>query len=469
MYDMIIVGCGPSSYSFLKGLEKNKKFHNKNIALICPSKYKENTKAINISDVSPKFLQKNNLLSLSYYLFSLKNIITDNFTAIGIHGIGGMARIYGGSIGTFDKYSLKRNNLNYDEFMTYYDEMKSFLPYTGNEDDLLMLDCNIPKTKSITISDRVRKLFGQYANDRFKVAHPRLLVKNSCNNCNQCLIGCHNDSVWYPNMTDFKNIENIELSIVNDAFVERIDTNTISICDEENKIQVLKTKKIILSAGVIQNYKLLAQSSKIEKKDAKLYTTSAISFAFLNFTTNKTKNFFGMGNATFMLEKDKKTMLYGNLYDGYSLSVSKGLVFSSFFLIDKIYKMASRYMVAGAGFMSSDNTKCSLSYENDIITISGKYTKKYNESIKYAFLHLKLFTKEIKSIMLHLEKTKIGGDIHYAGGIPQELYDKDLIVNGKLKNLDDVLVLGGSTFSYLPPQSPTLSFMANSYRIGKNL
>ena len=61
-YDLIVVGCGASSYGFLKGLEKNKDFKDKKIAVLCPSEYKENTVNCNIKGISPKFLQDENVL-----------------------------------------------------------------------------------------------------------------------------------------------------------------------------------------------------------------------------------------------------------------------------------------------------------------------------------------------------------------------------------------------------------------------
>ena len=74
-YDLIVVGCGASSYGFLKGLEKNKDFKDKKIAVLCPSEYKQNTVKCNIKGISPKFLQDKNLLSLSYYLDTFVNVI----------------------------------------------------------------------------------------------------------------------------------------------------------------------------------------------------------------------------------------------------------------------------------------------------------------------------------------------------------------------------------------------------------
>lgn len=469
MYDMIIVGCGPSSYAFLKGLEQNKTFWKKNIALICPSNYKDDTVVIDKDGISPKFLQHKNLLSLSYYINSLKHVVTSNFENIGIHGIGGMARIWGASIGTFNKYAIERNNFDYKDFIQYYDEMKSFLPYSGNQDDCLKDYYRIPVCKSVDITEKVKRIFGTYLNDCFKIGYPRLLVKSSCDSCSQCLIGCHNDSIWYPMIDDFKALNNINIDFITKSLVQKISKDSVTLIDNNDTISILKADKIVLGAGVIQNYKLLSQLDNKQNNKATLYTTPAIAFAFFTLMKNNTKNAFGMGNASFLLSKKKNVEFYGNLYDGYLLSLSKGLVFSKNFIIDKIYKILSRYMIAGAGFMSSDNAIVSIDNKDNVIYITGKYNEQYDNTASYAIKKLKLLTKTIHSIMVYTNRTKIGADIHYAGGIPKYLNDKDLIINGKLKNFDSIIVIGGSVFSYLPPESPTLSFMANSYKIGKLL
>jgi len=453
MNDLVIIGAGPSAYGFLKGLEKNSSFNNKKITLIYPSETKSHIGTKTVQDISPKFLQKENLLSLSYYIDSFGSYVEKGFTHIGIHGIGGMARIWGGSVGEFNKEALIKNNFNPTEFSEIYDEIKSFLPY---------------KSKSIKISKKIKNLFGDFVNNKFKIGFPKLLIKETCNNCNQCLIGCELNSIWYPSKNDFQNIKNINISILDNSFVININGNKIEYLNN-NKTKYITTRKTILAAGTFQNYKLLVNSNTLINTKAKLYTTPAISFAFLDFTKNYNKEFFGMGNATFAIKKNKKIKFYGNLYDGYSLSLSKGKVFSKLRIIDILYKLLSRFMVAGAGFLSSDNADCNIQYENKATIINGKYTDKFHESINYISNTLNQFIKERKSIKVHFEQTKIGADIHYAGGIPLELYDINKIIDGRIKNNENIIVVGGSTFSYLPPESPTLSYIANSYRIGKKL
>jgi len=451
MFDIVVIGCGPSAYGFLKGLEKNQDMKNKKIAILCPNEYNEKTEKRKIKDISPKFLQEKNLLSLSYYLDTFGDVIENNFSHIGVHGIGGMARIWGGSIGFFDKESILKNGFDYSEFNDCYDELKSFLPLKH----------------SIKISDKIKSLFGNYDKGRFLVSYPNLMVKENCDNCNQCLIGCEKDSVWYPRYTDFEEI-NLNITIFDGCYATDILKSKV-IFLKDDKVDEINTKLTVLAGGAMQNYKLLAKIKPLNNKKASILTTPAVAFAFFNFKRNSNKDFFGMGNATFWVKDEDKTLLYGNFYDGYSLSISKGKVFSSNSLKDAVFKAVSKYMVAGAGFMSSDCSDSYINIENNKYLISGEFTSNYFKNIEYIQNILKKFTKETNSIYAYFKKVKLGADIHYAGGIPKELYVKDLIKDGIVKDIDYIRVIGGSTFSYLSPVSPTLSYIANSYRIGKNL
>ena len=90
-----------------------------------------------------------------------------------------------------------------------------------------------------------------------------------------------------------------------------------------------------------------------------------------------------MGNATFQIKDEDRVLLYGNFYDGYSLSISKGKVFSSNLLKDNIFKAVSKYMVAGAGFMSSSCSDSYIDIKNNKYFISGEFTGLYFKELEY--------------------------------------------------------------------------------------
>jgi|GEM_PF-3599211 len=470
-YDLIVIGGGVSSYGFLKGLESSGSYKNKKIALIYPDKFLQNTENKILFTGSPKFLQKKNILTASYWESTIgEKFKQNNFSAVGVHGIGGMARIWGGSYGLFDGQSILKNNLNYDQLLTAYQACQNFLPLSGNKKDILSSYFKgLRETSGIKTSSRIKNLFGHYLNNNFIVSNPRILLEldkiNKCIYCNQCLAGCHRDSVWYPQVEDFYKL-NLNINITN-SYVEYIYRDTLFWgVSLNNKTQSIKAGKIILGAGVIQNFKLLSRYLNINSR-ADIYNTPALAFAYLNLNKNKETDFFGMGNATFMANKNEDFFFYGNLYDGYSLAASSGKVFSSNKNIDKLFKIFANKIIAGAGFLSSENSNCEIKNYDTQISIIGKFSSTYKKNVKTAYTYLKKLDKKKFGQLIRFTKIPLGADIHYGGGIPDELKDKDLLCNGKLKNLDNILVVGGSTFEYLPPMSPTLSFIANSYKIGR--
>jgi hypothetical protein len=65
---------------------------------------------------------------------------------------------------------------------------------------------------------------------------------------------------------------------------------------------------------------------------------------------------------------------------------------------------------------------------------------------------------------VYFSDVKIGADLHYCDGVPENI---DLnSESGKINNFKNVYVVGAPNFKFLPPESPTLSFMANAYGIG---
>ena len=465
-YDIIVIGSGASSYAYLKGLESNSELKSLRIAVVSPQMYKSTTQPIEKKDISPKFLQQKNLLSYSYFLDTFGHFHETLFTMIGIHGIGGMARIWGSSVGVFDKESLQKNGLDCEDMYAAYKSLDTFLPVCGNEKDELFKHFNLSESKTVTISSRVKRLYGKHLNGDLLIGAPRLLVKDNCKSCNQCLSGCEENSIWYPMKEDFDNLD-LNVDFLEGVYVEKLYENRILCSDKNDEEMELTFSHATLAAGVFQNYKLLCSLSEVKDKKSIVYNTPAMAFAFLDLSKNKFKEFFGMGNATFVLKEQQKGIFYGNLYDGYSLATSKGKVFSKNFVMDKLMKFASRFMVAGAGFTSSNNSHVSIDLKNNEIEIKAEQTKLYETQMNHIQTQLRKFFLENRKIKVQFKKANFGADIHYAGGVPNDLLDKTTIQDGKLKGIESIITVGGSNFQYLPPMSPTFSFMANAYRIGK--
>ena len=434
MREIVIVGCGISSYAFLAGVKESGL--KVKIKLFCPKNYDKNYH-LNLKGISPKFLNRDNENSLGYFLKQC-NIKSNTCKILSIHGMGGNAKIWGGSVGFYSKNDLKRNNFSEDDYLNYLDRLKKYI----------FLESNYKG-----ISHKIQTLLGSYLGGKLEINYPKLFLNsNLCDRCNtKCIQGCSNNAIFYPDKIKFNSL-NLDIEYI-EHLVNRIDENFIYFNNQK-----IRYDTVILGAGVFNNFKLL--SSLSSEKKANLYNTPAISFAFFYPKINKDKNFFGMGNATFFYNK----IFYGNLYDGESLYLSSSNIFSKNFISDKIQKYIAKYMVAGLGFLDSDNSYSTIEYKGNYIKVDCKETDIYNKNYKLIKDDLKKFLKEIGSNILIYKKVNLGADIHYGGGIPSDLeVDKFNIKNTR------IIVIGGSIFKYLSPVSPSLSFMIKSFEAGFNL
>jgi hypothetical protein len=128
--------------------------------------------------------------------------------------------------------------------------------------------------------------------------------------------------------------------------------------------------------------------------------------------------------------------------------------------------LAARRLIFGVGFASSDGSSVTVRHDEQRIAFD---TTKQSGWAQRARIHetLKAFGREQGLRLITLRPGAPGIDIHYGGGIPRPFYAKALAPKGALAGgLDSVRVVGGANFCYLPPQSPTLSFMAGATLAG---
>ena len=64
-----------------------------------------------------------------------------------------------------------------------------------------------------------------------------------------------------------------------------------------------------------------------------------------------------------------------------------------------------------------------------------------------------------------------GGSNHYGGTFPMSKNPQPLTtdINGRLYGYRNLHIVDGSVLPHIPPYSPTLTIMANAYRIGENI
>lgn len=457
--EICIVGAGPVCYSICMAL-RDSGYKGKIKAFNIPKKTSTYSSQNSFYKASPKTIQPE-FIDASKPLENYLNPRRHAFNYIPVAGIGGGVNFWGASIAKFSKTAIKKNSLNYPKYSLNIKKILSFINYSGFEDDGFSKEYDVMQFKpSLKASPRIEKLFKKSA--IINIAAPKLAVdKSLCTLCGNCFDPCKTNAIWHLKRKDFIAL-GVEVFDKEISYVKRINNNFI-LMNSENQI-IQKTKFLALAANVASNFKLLSYFSNIKK--ASFFSTASFSFAFP--TSEKIPDkLFGMANATFNIKANQnKSISFGNLYDGHCLNIPKRFIFSQFFLLDWFLKKISSRLVIGAGFLDSNNINTTISYEDNEISFETKFSSSYNANISKVKKILKSNFKKNYLPFIFMPG-KAGSDIHYAGGIPL-----DMKVNpntGAVQGFSGLFVAGGSNFKYLPPESPTLSFMANGYGVGLHI
>jgi ferredoxin len=439
---IIFIGAGPTSYSAIKAL-RDSGCTSRILIYTSPL----NNKVVNDSFYkgSPKLRQKE-FLSASSNLYNFLNIIKSNFSYIPVGGVGGGVNFWGASISEFCIQDIKSNNLNYINYKKNLERVYSFIKKV-----------NINNSSFLT-SNRIKVLFKK--KDDIEIKSPELAVDDAlCTKCGNCFDPCKTKAIWSLDDKDFKSL-NVEIKF---EIIESLEKKeSIYYLYNSKKKLIDRSKYLVLGANVASNFKLLCSFSKIKK--ARIYSTPSYSFLF--FAKEKLRgDIFGMGNATFRIFNDRRLISFGNLYDGRSLNIKNRKIFFSSNFFDFLAKKIANYLIFGAGFFSSKSICTFIILNKNKISFNSKLDNIiYHSHIKFI---KKTFSKNVVERFgpIFFKKGASGIDIHYAGGIPNDL--KCNSESGEVMGLKGLFVLGGSNFKFLPPTSPTLSFMANAYGIGK--
>jgi len=454
---IVIVGAGPVSFALCKSLRVSG-YIGEIIAYDCS----KNKKGIVNNPVflkgSPKTRQPE-FLNATKQLQEEMQIESEIFNYIPIGGVGGGTRFWGASIAEFADKTLDRCHMDRLKYKKNLQSVIKFMSISGNVDDDLKSKFKItPVSKSLQVTDKVKFFFKK--TEDITISWPRLAVDQSrCTLCGNCFDPCKTNAIWNISKEDFLKL-NVQIITQTVSFLSKKDKNYLVY--DVNKKLLNESKVLVLAANVVSNFNLLCSLSKLKK--ANLYSTPSYSFLVSVFKKNNL-NLFGMANSTFFINsKNKSTLSFGNIYDGISLNVKDRKIFSANKFVDWALKSFLKFTIIGVGFLSSDNVKTQIIKKGARIKILSKSTNIYSQNISYV---KNIIKKNVFSIfsLAYFKTNPQGVDIHYAGGVPFGLQ-----VNpdtGAVRSYTGLYLAGGSNFSYLPPESPTLSFMANSYGVGQ--
>jgi ferredoxin len=468
-YDLLVVGAGPSALAFLHGLTRQ----DGRTILVLAASGKEQGSPVNLLDVprSPKLRQPRVDASLRAWLSSLPQICVPNerFAPVGIHGFGGSAQYWGGAVGRFDRSALIRNSFDPTSFEEAYQALTRFVPVSSFSAENARV--SEPADVYLRRSNRIAGLDGIHCDARMEVGPATVAIHTSgaraCVGCNRCLSGCESNSIWAPTRKDFMSLGHnvaVETGFVSeirpesDGFAVRFRTG--------EEVRSCKARQVVLAAGAIMNFNLLAPLSQTKSPRAPLLNCPSYAFAFLAKPT-ETGSMFGMAQSAFRMKgEDGEVLSVGCLYDGLSLSSYAEPVFFGSRQLDSVAQRAARWLIFGAGYLDSDNSEVELRrVEGKLIVDARSRPSRKPRGMQIKAL-LRRFGSEAHKPLVVFQSGQLGIDVHYGGGIPDDL-GVEPGGSGSLRRHPGITVVGGSQFSYLPPDYPTFSLMAASFLCGQ--
>lgn len=441
--EILIVGAGPSALALLYSLRRNG--HKGRVIVFTGEKESMGIlkNDIDFSDISPKLIQ-NKILGQVDRL----NYLAAPFFNFNTLGVGGGARYWGASIGVFDDEILNKNSINIDKYKSNIEYIMELL---GNYNTLKYKKI----TKPIDVNNAIK-----FDSVKFMRWDAHLAVDVSkCTKCGRCIDGCSLGAIWHPVKQDFikYNAELIDDYIIS---VEQIGGVIKTICGSTGKRYEVKGD-IFLALNPVSTFRILCEFSLLKR--AYINSCPAFAFAYLKNKMFKfPKKVFGMGIQTFKFEKNGISIAFGNIYDGLALSRNKSLVFHPVSrLIDFIYKFASKFMMFGAGFLSSQNICTQIIMKSNHETVFKIIRPVSELKLKKIKIYLKNVFKTSSIFIFKI--APVGADLHYSDGVPEDLIlEPD---TGKICGLANLRLAGSANWKVLGPESPTLSFMANAYGV----
>jgi hypothetical protein len=225
-------------------------------------------------------------------------------------------------------------------------------------------------------------------------------------------------------------------------------------------------REVVLAAGAVMNFNLLAPLSQMKSPRAPLLNCPSYAFAFLAKPTD-TGSMFGMAQSAFRIKgEDGEVLSVGCLYDGLSLSSYAEPVFFGSRQLDIVAQWAARWLIFGASYLDSDNSEVELRRVDGKLIVNARSRPGRESRGRQIKALLRRFGSEVGKPLAVFQSGQLGIDVHYGGGIPDDLWGEPG-ASGSLKGLQGITVVGGSLFSYLPPDYPTFSLMAASFLCGQ--
>ena len=438
---------------------------------------------------------------------------TRGFSPLQSFAQGGLAQVWTGGAYPFNSYELEAYPFSYKDIEPYYGEVAKRIGISGVDDDLsrfmpvhdhLLSPLDIDEHSAVLLSEYAKhksflhEKFGCYfGRSRSATLTAAKRGRPACSYLGRCLWGCPTDAFYTPSITlrecaDFSNFHyHPGLRIRHFKYDgKRHITSVVTQSQTGAALQDLPVDRLVLAAGTLASSKIFMQSiyqatgefvklpGLMDNRQVLIpfVNLKMIGRAFDPATYQYHQVAFGIegeepaeylhGLITTLktamihpiiqkipLDLKTSTFLFRNLH------AALGLVNLNFYDT----RRDDNFVVLEAG-----NGKAETTLRIDYTPPPGE-----GEAITKALRKVRRVLRKLKCVvppgMAHVRP--MGASVHYAGTLPMSRTNRPFTTTEfcQSRDFDNLYIVDGSTFPYLPAKNITFTLMANAVRVGECL
>ena len=388
--------------------------------------------------------------------------------------LGGLSNIWTGVIEKYSENDFLKWPINKNDLEPYYDDVLKFLNfaevhsfYSSSNDDFL--DYKIKKTNNLSKKEI-------YKDEKFSVQFASLLTNQ--------LIDSEKNNLHYNNLVPFSISKEIN-KLIKDSKIDfrrekisKVSENANSVLIEtltkENQKKSFECDYLFVGCGTISTYQIMKNSFKNIEDNLRIKSSKKVVFPvkFLNIKNFEKKFFNTFPIAQIKGLDNKNFSIYSQIYNLNPNIINyifpKLNNFKKYlFLFGLFKKFGFSYFGLGSDF----SDEFTINNNNDV-----KIFEKKLKSSEIVSLCKNLFNKNfINNQILHLNipfKMKPLSGNHFGAVFPmtknkKKFFESDTF--GRIGDLKKISINDSSIFSSLSSCPPTLTILANSLRITKEV
>lgn len=422
---------------------------------------------------------------------------------------GGLAETWTGGVYPFNEAELGDFPFTYGEIEPFYDEVAQRIGISGVRDDLekfiplhqnLLPPLDLDEHSALLLNEYEkhkallnRELRCYFGRSRIATLSRDLDGRQRCSYLGRCLWGCPNRSFYTPSLTlnecmQYEHFQYIS-GLYADHFIinsKNIVTRIVARSVQDQTLYEFPVDKLVLAAGTICTSRIFLESifqneGKIAKLDG-LMDNRQILVPFINLKMvgkhYNPESYQYHQIALGISSNNSKEYIHGLITTLKSSLIHPILQNLPFDL--KTSTRIFRKLHASLGLINL-NFYDTRQQENYLTLTVDKASRKSTLMINYLphENQLEALEKAVKTVkralrklhcfvppgMLHVRP--MGASVHYAGTLPMSREKRPFTTSadGQSHDFENLFVVDGSTFPFLPAKNITLTLMANAIRV----